>query len=120
KYHAVWGDYRNFLYRELLQDEAVLAQRLEKAARDAKLAADKREVAIQRLRQFPALQGNIVQRYGSLEKYAEHLAREDEAEVARKVELATESFKKSREEHLRAVYEDGRRADALLQGVHTL
>ncbi len=116
-YHAAWTAYRDYLYAPLQQDEVIFAGRLERAAREAKLADDRRAAALERLAEHPALRRSVESRYGSLDGYAEHLVREDEAELARQVELASESYNRAREEHLREVYEEGRRDEPLLDAL---
>jgi hypothetical protein len=116
-HHAAWGDYRNFLYRSLHEDEVVYAGRLERVARKAKIMADERTAAIDRLRGQPALRRNIEARHGSLEAYADARAREDEAAVTREVEEHTTAFLRARDAHLREVYESNRRGTGLLDGL---
>ncbi|MGE0710090.1 MAG: hypothetical protein AB7N76_31705 [Planctomycetota bacterium] len=119
-YHQAWIDYRNFLYRPLEQDELVLAERLQRSARQAKLLADKRAATLERVSQQPALRQSIERRYGSLEAYADALAKEEEEQVRAEVNTYLDSYNKTRAEHLRAVYEDGRRRGALLGGLDDL
>ena len=116
-YHQAWIAYRNHLYAPLHQDEAILAQRLEGAARRAKIKADEREAALTRLREHPALQESVVRRHGSLEDYAASLVERDEAAIRGEVDTYLQSHAKSRDQHLREVYESHARGEPLLEGV---
>ncbi|MCW8140921.1 MAG: FAD-dependent oxidoreductase, partial [Planctomycetota bacterium] len=117
RHHEAWGEYRNFLYGPLHQDEVLYASRLEKAARRAKILADERAAALARLASQPALRRNIEARHGSLEAYADARAREDEASITREVEEYTAAYLRDRDAHLREVYEGNRRGSDLLAGL---
>ncbi|MGE0712820.1 MAG: hypothetical protein AB7N76_34345 [Planctomycetota bacterium] len=117
RYHAAWIDYRNYLYRPLNVEEARFAERLEGVARDAKLAADRRQAALDKLKKYPALARRVEAQSGSVERYAEHLVATDEAEIARKVSQYGESYDRARAALLEDVYDGDRRAGALLAGV---
>ncbi|MBX3466310.1 MAG: hypothetical protein KF878_05360 [Planctomycetes bacterium] len=117
RHHEAWGEYRNFLYGPLHQDEVLYASRLEKAARRAKILADERAAALARLASQPALRRNIEARHGSLEAYADARAREDEATITREVEEYTAAYLRDRDANLRAVYEGNRRGGDLLAGL---
>ncbi|MGE0710453.1 MAG: amidoligase family protein [Planctomycetota bacterium] len=116
-YHQAWIAYRDFLYGPLQADELLLSQRLEKVAREAKLQADQREAALDRLRKYPALARNIVARYGSLDAYAAALVKDDEAAIEARVKTQLQSYEATRATHLREVYEANRRDGALLTGL---
>jgi hypothetical protein len=116
-YGEAWTAYRNFLYHPLEEDEEVFAGRMEKLAREAKLAADKRAVTLAKLEDHPALKASALRRYGSLEAYAAALRAEDEEALADDLATAMRSYEANRAEHLREVYEDGRREGALLGGL---
>ena len=116
-YHEAWIGYRDFLYGPLHLDEAQLAQRLEGLARRAKIDADKRQAAIQRVEAHPALKARMVDRYGSLEAYAEHLLSESEAEISKDVNTYVESFNLNRKKHLDEVYFSNRRETSFLAGL---
>jgi hypothetical protein len=113
-YRSAWTDYRNFLYRPLHMDEALLASRLERLARRAKLRDDERRTALDRVRRFPALAGHVTRRHGSVVGYAGHLTRRDEAKLQDELGTTLDSYAKSREAHLEAVYRSGTRGAPLL------
>ncbi|MBL4848066.1 MAG: hypothetical protein JKY65_21325 [Planctomycetes bacterium] len=113
-YHQAWIDYRNFLYAPLYRDEAMLASRLERVARQAKVNADQRRALVERVAGKRALKANILARHGSLEKYADHLLRRDEAEIEKQVNTYLESYRINRDKHLLEVYEANRRGKGLL------
>jgi hypothetical protein len=102
--HTAWNDYRDFLYRPVFQEELLFAARLEKLARDAKVSADRRSVTVERLKKSPNLAKNITGRYGSLEAYAEHLNKENDAELGAKIEDAAKRFEANRRGHLAEIY----------------
>jgi hypothetical protein len=116
-YGDAWVKYRNFLYRKLEMEEDMFAMRLEKVARSAKIAADERKAAMERIERYAALRGSIVRRYGSLEGYSEHLVREDEAEIREDVSMYMDSYKMNRDKLLEEVYRGNRRDHPLLGGV---
>jgi len=113
-YHAAWIEYRDFLYGPLHMDEAQLAQRLEGLARRAKIEADKRKAAVERVAQHPALKKRMEARYGSLEAYADHLLGESEKEIETQVNTYINSFNLNRKKHLDEVYFSNKRADAFM------
>ena len=112
-YHDGWTHYRNFLYRPLEREEAMFVKRLEKDARSAKLLADNEE-NIKRIESHPALLQNILKRYGSLEKYNEHLLREDKKKINKRVSNLFRDYNEKREKLLQEVYVDNRRKSTLL------
>jgi hypothetical protein len=114
-YHEAWGAYRRFLYASLYEDEALLASRLAKAARDAKLVTDQREHATSRLTE--GLKASVAKRYGSLEAYAEHLSKDADDAVRKRIEQALTAYARDRDAHLRELYGDNVRAGRLLDGV---
>ena len=120
RHRDAWGEFRNFLYTPLFQDEALLAIRTQKLARKAQLLAAKRKAAEERVAKFPGLRENVSRRYGSVAKWAAAKAREDEAALQRDVDSALDTYAKDREKHLAEVYRGKRRKDALLADVDTL
>jgi hypothetical protein len=113
KYHAAWIDYRNYLYRPMHIEEALFAERLEKVARDAKLAEDRRAAAAAKLKKYPSLARRIIKKHGSLEKYAQSMVAADQAELDRKVQMYGDSYVKNRERLLKDVYDANRREGTL-------
>ena len=111
-------NYRNFLYRNLQQDDDMYFARLARAADKARELAERREETLARLDQLPALRERAIRQYGSVEAYAEHLAAEDEAELDSDVSMYMESYERSRAEHLREVYEENRRDESYLDVEH--
>ncbi|MGE0709796.1 MAG: hypothetical protein AB7N76_21755 [Planctomycetota bacterium] len=109
--HQAW---RNFLLRPVAAAEALYQQRLERAARKAKLLADQRAAAQQRVEAHPALRKSIEARAGSVAAWAESLQREDQAEVERDLTEAMQTLERSRADALRAAYGGARRADPYL------
>jgi len=108
------ADWRNFLYRELLEDDARYQGRLERVARAAKLLADEQAALAARLERLPALRRRAVAAHGSVEAYLEAQAAEGAAEVERDLQAAMQSYERARAAHLRGVYEGGRRDGAYL------
>ncbi len=119
-YHAAWIAYRDFLYQPLHADEALLALRLERLARQAKLASDRRRAIVEWVAGQPALRARLEASYGSLQAYSDHLLRGDEAELEADVSAVLDSYDRDRTEHLRAIYEDGARGEPLLAKVDHL
>ena len=119
-YHAAWDAYRDYLYRPLLQEDARLAQRLEGSAEAAKIAADRRQAALERISSRAALLANIERRYGSLEAYADSLAAKDEAEIGRDVDAALAHYERARTSGLEALYGAARRPGSYLEGIEHL
>ena len=119
-YHEAWDAYRDYLYRPLIQEDLLLAQRLERSAEAAKVAADRRQAALERISSRSALLANIEGRYGSLEAYAETLAAKDEEEIGRDVDAALAHYERARAEALEALYEAPRRPGNYLDGVEHL
>ena len=117
RYHSAWADYRNHLYKPMFIEEARLAERLRGVARDAKLAEDRRQAALARVNQHAALKARIERQHGSLENYADHMLREDEAEIDRKVGMFNESYNKARDGLLDGIYQENRREEAFLGDV---
>ena len=116
-YDKAFTDYRNFLYQPLYEDEAVYAGRIEKAAREAKILADRNQATIDRVKQHDALRRNIEGRYGSIEAYAEHLSAEADKELQEKMDTFSASYNKSREAHLEEVYRGSSRSGSYLDGL---
>jgi len=115
-----WTAYRNFLYEPLHRDEALLAMRLERVAREAKVLSDEREAALARVRAHPAIAASIAARHGSVEAWAADRAAADEARIQRDTETMLASYERNRAAHLADVYEEGRRDGDLLDGVRRL
>jgi hypothetical protein len=118
-FRSAWSDYRNFLYRPLQQDEVVLAGRLAKLAAKAKQLEDRRNAIVSRIAVLPALSRSVLRRFASIEDYAAERLRKDEEELSQDLDVYTDSYRRAREEHLRAVYEDGVRGTPLLAGVNS-
>lgn len=113
--HETFGAYRNFLYRPLHAEEARLAVRLQKVAEASKLNEDRAQAALHRLENQRALRERMIERYGSLQAYAEHLrARGDQALDAQVAE-ATRVYAEQREELLEKVYQGNEREGSLLR-----
>jgi hypothetical protein len=119
-YHDAWIAYREYQTRSLDADEATLATRLAKLARTAKVNADGRAAAVDRVRKHSALTKSVVARYGSVDAYAAARAKADEDALAASLSTALRSYEASRAEHLRQVYEEGRRGAPLLKDVEHL
>ena len=120
KYHESWIQYRNHLYKPLEFDEMVLAERLKKLARQAKIKADERKAAMERIERFPALRDNVVGRFGSIEKYVDHLLSKDEGEIDEELAKYAESYNMNRTKHLEEVYRDHNRGTPFLEDVEYL
>ncbi|MGE0710454.1 MAG: hypothetical protein AB7N76_09940 [Planctomycetota bacterium] len=118
-YHQAWIAYRDFLYGPLQVDEAQLAQRLEGAARKAKIKDDERKAALERLDKVPALKASIVRRYGSVEAYANTLVSEGEAAIEKDVNTYVDSYNLNRKKHLDEVYFSNRRTDPFMAGLES-
>jgi hypothetical protein len=119
-YQDAWNAYREFLYTPLRMDEAVFAERLERLARRAKLGSDERDAALGRVGDHAALRKHLEERHGSVEGYADRLSAEDEAELQDDLRAASESYERTRGEHLRELYEEHRRGAPLLEDVYGL
>ena len=119
-YHDAWTGYRDFLYTPMYMEEAIFADRLEKAARKAKISSDERETALDRIRNHAALRRSIETRYGSIEKYAEHLTREDEKELNADVEKYGTSYANARDRLLKELYDDNKRGSGLFADVENV
>jgi hypothetical protein len=119
-YDQAWNDYRRFLYRPLEVDDAVFSDRLVTVARDAKLEADERAALIARVTNKPALLASIKGRHGTVEAYADARLGKRQREIASRAKAALDSYEKSRDEHLDAIYRDNRRETPFLQGVDNL
>ena len=115
-----WGGYRNFLYAPVQHQELVLAARLERLAGKAQVLAERRTATLDRVESRAALRANIEGRYGSLEAYADSLARADEAELQASVDGLLESAARERAKLWDAVYDEGQREGAFLAGVPNL
>jgi hypothetical protein len=120
KYHDAWIDYRNYLYTPLHMEEALYADRLQGLAKEAKLAEDKRNAAMERLQKHHAMRKRMEARYGSLEGYANHLVKNDEAELDRKANMYSESYVNALGESLNTVYRKNVREGGILDGVEDL
>ncbi|MDF1667484.1 MAG: hypothetical protein P1V97_37430, partial [Planctomycetota bacterium] len=120
KFNGSHVDYRNYLYKPLAMDEQIYYARLTKAARKAKILEDKRKTRLEKLEKYPALKATVLRRYGTLEKYADHLAREDEKELDAQVATYLESYNLNREAHLKEVYEGNKRGGSYLNTEHAL
>ena len=68
---------------------------------------------------MPALSRSVLRRFASIEDYAAERLRKDEEELSQDLDVYTDSYRRAREEHLRAVYEDGVRGTPLLAGVNS-
>ncbi len=113
-HEAAWVDYRNSLLGILEQDEALLARRLERIAREAKLIADRRRAEEERLGERAALRANIERRYGSIEAYAAARRAEEERDLQAEVDRLLSSYERARSQHLAEVYEGERRTGGYL------
>ncbi|MBL4847992.1 MAG: hypothetical protein JKY65_20950, partial [Planctomycetes bacterium] len=113
-YHMAWIDYRDFLYGPLQVDEIQLAERLRGLARRAKIEADKRKAAVERIATRPALKRRMESRFGSLERYADYLLGEAEGEIGEKVNTFVDSYNMNRKKHLDEVYFSNRRSEPFM------
>jgi hypothetical protein len=104
--------YRDHLYRPLTEAESIYTARMERLAREAKLAHDRRLATLERLERFPALAADILRRHHTLEAYAEHLTAEANADLSERLATVMESFEAARARGLAQVYAEGRRGDA--------
>jgi hypothetical protein len=120
RFHSAWTDYRDFLYRPLQEDEVLFAARLERAARTAKLAADRHDAAIKRIAKHPALLARTIERDGSLEGYADRLVAEANAELQKQIGTYADSYNAARDTHLEEIYDANRRDSSYLGGVDAL
>ncbi len=119
--HQAWVAYRNSLYAPLEREEQRLAQRLQGAARLAKLRSDERRARLEFVAAHPAVREHVLKRHGSLKNYADRRAEEDGLRIEAKVRVAVESYSATRAHLLKGVY--GRqnwREGALLGDVETL
>jgi hypothetical protein len=114
-FQEAWGEYRRFLFREALLEEARFANKLKAVARDAKLASDRRAQSMERFERMPALTANVLERYGSLERYAEQATQEANDAVLAEVEQLAREFAERREARIREVYQAKRRGKPLLR-----
>ena len=110
-YHLAATNFRDFLYQPLMVEEVRFAQRLERAARDAKRADDTRQAMLENLEGNAALERFALGKHASLEAYAEHLTAEADARTAADVERYMQAFARDREQGLDDVYRGNRRAD---------
>ena len=115
-----WGEYRNFLYLPVQQQELRLAARLEHLAGQAQVLAERRAAALERVESRAALRANVEARYGSLERYAEALVRADEADLQARVDVLLERAARERGQLWDAVYSGGEREEGYLAGVSHL
>jgi hypothetical protein len=89
KYGEAWDGYR---------------ERIERLAREAKLADDRRKAALDRIAKQRRVRASVIRRYGSLEGYAEAMNADAEAELERDMTAALEAFDRGRAEALREIY----------------
>jgi len=106
--------FRDFLYTPLFEDEAIYASRVEKAAKDAKLLADRHAATIDKVSKHAALRRNIERRHGSIEEYSKHLNAERDAKLQEDMDMYSKSYNKSREAHLEEVYDGNKREGTYL------
>ncbi|RMG12845.1 MAG: Glu/Leu/Phe/Val dehydrogenase [Planctomycetota bacterium] len=119
-YAGAWQDYRDFLARPLFVAKEDYARRLEKLARRAKLASDKRRRVPAALAKNPWLRERVLARHGSIEAYVNSLLARDEAELSAELARATESHRAALERGLARLYEGPRREGPLLAGARDL
>jgi len=117
RHAGAWGDYRTYLYRPLLEEEVLLARRIDGVARWAKRLDDRRAAALDELAERPAIAASLRRRYGSLAGYVTATTAAEEAEVARDLDAVLTTYSAARREHLRAIYHEGRRGRPYLEGV---
>jgi len=113
-YREAWNAYRAFLSRPIAADEALLAQRLQRYARAAKLSADRRAALPARVARHKRLAERLEKRHGSVKGYAAKMTKEDDAKLQVKVDQALEAYSKSRQAHAKRLYEEGSRSGALI------
>lgn len=101
KSHA---DYRNFLYQRLAENDQTYAARLGRAAREAKLLADRRAALLARLDRTPALKKRMIDQAGSVEAYLDAKQKDDEAALRSKLDEAMRVFEATRKEELAEIY----------------
>jgi len=101
KSHA---DYRNFLYQRLAENDQTYAARLGRAAREAKLLADRRAALLARLDRTPALKKRLIDQAGSVEAYLDAKQKDDEAALRSKLDEAMRVFEATRKEELAEIY----------------
>lgn len=106
--------YRDHLLRDVVAAEATYNARLGRAAREAKLIADERAAAAERLERLPALGASAVARHGSVEAYLDHLTHDRRADLERDLDAAMSELERARDAGVDAVYRRGRRAGAYL------
>ena len=113
-FEGAWDGYREFLYRPLLVEEARLAERLAKHARDAKLLADEREAVLARVADRPALRARLEARHGSLEGYAEARAAQDAAALEASLGETLTRYEAASDQARQAIYGAERRGGGYL------
>lgn len=113
-YRDAWASYRAFLSRPIAADEARLAQRLQRFARAAKLAEDRRLALVARAAKHERLARRLRERHGSVEAYAAAMAKKNDAKLQTKVDQALEAYSQSRRAHAERLYEKGSRPAALI------
>ncbi|MCO5170302.1 MAG: hypothetical protein M9894_28535 [Planctomycetes bacterium] len=106
-HHAAWTAYRDFFYTPLLVEDARLAARFERFAREAKLAADERAAVLARAAAQPALRRNLEERHGSLEGYARARAAEAERDLGRRIDDALAAHRAAHARLVGEVYAPG-------------
>lgn len=111
KAHA---DYRNHLYQPLHGAEQQYYHRLNKVAREAKLASDKREQLRQKLDGLPQLKKRLIAQHGSVDAYLKEKQRETDAAIDDKVREIMEIYQRTRGSLLDEIYNKGRRDSAYL------
>jgi hypothetical protein len=107
-------DYRNHLLQPLGAVEALYHSRLVRAATKAKLLADQRSAARERLLRYPALRRDVVERFGSTAGYLEAMQRQAEADVDADLSEAMTAYERAREKVLSAAYHAPRRESPYL------
>jgi polyphosphate kinase len=109
-HHAAWGEYRNFLYRDLDLAEARFAERLKKIARRAKQLADEREAATKRIGDNPNLRKALLRAIATREE-------REKREVGERLQRAFDGYERKRAELLDTVYGGRKRASGFLDGL---
>ncbi|RMG13463.1 MAG: hypothetical protein D6731_12010 [Planctomycetota bacterium] len=116
RHHRAWAEYRDFLYRPLFREDASFAARLERLARSAKLGADARRTARERVAKHPFLKRHLDGEHGSVADYARRLEERRTLALQTELERLLRDREAQRAGLLRAVYSEGLREDSLLAG----
>ncbi|RMG13373.1 MAG: hypothetical protein D6731_12280 [Planctomycetota bacterium] len=116
---AAHQDWRDLLLADLDAAEARYLGRLGRAARDAKLLADRERALRDRLAGpgAAALRARLLARHGDLDAAVEARFAADRAALERRLAEAMQAYERERAEVLRRVYEGPRREGAYLDGV---